>query len=296
MLARFKEMYERWRKGALPPSVADIEWRHAFVAARLDEIQREMNALLVTNRAPTTAQQNEILDVVRLLEPRRVVGYEKIRVGSPGDGGYVQIDDLAGVTHAFSFGIADNDSWDLAMAQAGVPVEQFDHSVERAPSAHPLLTFHRKMITAKASAETATLPDLVDAYAKSGAPDLILKIDIEGYEWEVFDAAGEDALGRFAQIVCELHDLSRLEHPEFRARAHRALAKLHRKFAPVHVHANNACRICNVGNLPLPDVLEVTFASRDRYSFDETSEVFPTPLDAPNSPHVADIRLGTFRF
>jgi hypothetical protein len=296
MLEGFLQFYRGFRRRTFPPSIADVEWRHDFLAARLDEIQKEMNALVVMNRAPTAAQQEEMLAILRLLEPRRVVGYEKTRVGSPGDGGYVQIDDLKGVTRAFSFGVADNDSWDLAMAQAGVPVEQFDHSIDHAPSTHPLLKFHRKMIAAKAAPGAATLGEIVAACSKSNEPDLILKIDIEGYEWEVFDGAAEADLDRFTQILCEFHDLARLDHPEFRVRAHRALSKLTALFAPVHVHANNHRRICNVGNIPVPDVLEISFASRRRYTFADSNEVFPTPLDAPNCPHIADIRLGTFRF
>jgi hypothetical protein len=151
--------------------------------------------------------------------------------------------------------------------------------------------------TTKASETTATLPDLVAALTATDAkPDLVLKIDIEGHEWEVFADCSDATFSKIAQIVCEFHDLSHLEHPEFRDRAHRALSNLTKHFAPVHVHANNYGRICNVANNPLPDVLEVSFANRNRYSFVETNETYPTPLDAPNCSNVADIRLGTFQF
>jgi FkbM family methyltransferase len=165
-----------------------------------------------------------------LLEPKKVVDYKKIRVGNEGDGGYVQIDDLEGISHALAFGVSGNDSWDLAMAKAGIPVEQFDHAIERAPSSHPLLHFHRKMISVDATAETATLSDLVVEHSKLGAPDLILKIDIEGCEWEVFDRATDAVLSRLAQVVCEFHDLSHLTAPAFRARARRVFEKLDKHF------------------------------------------------------------------
>src|SRR5258708_3889681 len=69
-------------------------------------------------------QQKEILDLIRLLEPHKASDCRKIRVGCLGDGGYVQLDDLKNVTRAFSFGIGNNDQWDLAIAKRGVPVEQ----------------------------------------------------------------------------------------------------------------------------------------------------------------------------
>ncbi|MFZ3328090.1 MAG: FkbM family methyltransferase [Methylocella sp.] len=291
----FKKIYHEWRRQSLPPSSADSHSRHEVIVRRLDQIEQA-----ITNRFPDTvswpAQQGEILAVLRLLEPKKVIDYEKIRVGSAGDGGYVQIDHLEGISRAFSFGVSDNDSWDLAMAKAGIPVEQFDHAIEKAPSDHPLLRFHRKMLSADATAQTVTLGDLAAQYSKVGAPDLIVKIDIEGCEWEVFDRATDAVLSRLAQVVCEFHDLSHLTAPAFRARARRVFEKLDKHFGPVNVHGNNCGRLSNVSKIPLPDVLEVTFASRGRYSLTETNEVFPTSLDTPNYPDSADIALGAFRF
>jgi FkbM family methyltransferase len=274
----------------------DGVWRHEFLAARLDEIHRDIKACSFSHNDFSPSLQSEILQVVRLLEPTRVLGVEKTRVGGSGDGGYVQVDDITDVVHAFSLGVFDNDNWDLAMAEAGVPVEQFDHSIERAPSTHPLLQFHRKMIGPTGSDGVATLSELVAAHTKSATPDLILKIDIEGCEWDVFDQASDATLMKFTQILCEFHDLSRLHEKAFRARAHRVFQKLAKYFAPVHVHANNCANLWNIANISVPDVLEISYASRSRYAVTETSEIFPTPLDSPNCPHIADIRLGTFRF
>jgi hypothetical protein len=295
VFSHFVKRLHHWRRRFLPPSSAEIRWRHELICARLDKIEKT-----ISNRFPETTLsprlQGEILTVLRLLEPKKIGDYVKVRVGSDGDGGYVQIDDLVGISHAFSFGIADNDDWDLAMAKAGIPVEQFDHSVENAPSSHPLLHFHHKMISTKATAETATVAELVTEHSKLSTPDLILKMDIEDGEWDVLDDVPEAILTKFAQIVCEFHNLSHLANFAFRDRARRVFEKLDRYFIPVHVHGNNCCELVNVCNIPLPDFLEVTFASRARYSFVESNETFPTALDAPNCPHLAPIVLGTFRF
>jgi hypothetical protein len=295
VINNFKRVFRGRRRQSRPPSIADIEWRHDVIVGLLDQIEGA-----ISNRFPQIASspalQSEILAILRLLEPKKVVAYEKIRVGSKSDGGYVQIDDLECISHAFSFGVSDNDSWDLTMAKTGISVEQFDHAIERAPSDHPLLRFHRKMVSADATAQSVTLGDLAAEYSKFGAPDLIVKIDIEGCEWDAFDRATDAVLSRFAQLICEFHDLSRLTDPAFRARARRVFEKLAKHFAPVHVHSNNCGRLRIISNIPLPDFLEVTFASRGRYSFTETTELFPTPLDAPNYPDSADIVLGAFRF
>jgi len=297
LINAFKKTFHVWRHRILPPSSAYFRWRLDQISARLDQNSARLDQINVRlDQISEGLDRGEILALLRLLEPRKASDYAKIRVGTNGDGGYVQLDDLKGISRAFSIGVADNDDWDLAMAKAGVPVEQFDHSIERAPSKHPLLHFHRKMISVDAAAETATLPDLVAEHSKVIAPDLILKMDIENSEWDVLDHTPEAVLAKFAQIVCEFHNLSYLTDLTFRARAQRVFGKLHRLFAVVHVHGNNCCSFVDVCNIALPDLLEVTFASRARYSFVESDETFPTPLDAPNCPNVPSMVLGTFRF
>jgi hypothetical protein len=289
-MALFKNLQEKLRR-TLPPSRAYTGRKFDQVFTRFEQFEG-----LITDASLSPKLQVEILSVLRLLEPRKAADHTKIRVGTVGDGGYVQLDDLKGISHAFSFGVSDNDDWDVTMANAGIPVEQFDHSVDRAPSTHPLLHFHRKMISISPGRDTATISDLVAEHSKLAAPDLILKMDIENGEWDVFDHAPGPVLAKFAQIVCEFHNLSHLTGSAFRTRAHRVFEKLNKYFVPIHVHGNNCSRIANICNIPVPDLLEITFASRARYRFVENDETFPTPLDAPNCPKTASIVLGMFRF
>ena len=242
-------------------------------------------------------QQEEILQLLRLLEPHKASGFRKVRIGNPaGDCGYVLLDDLKNLTRAFSFGVANDDSWDLAIAQRGIPVEQFDPGFEQAPSKHPLLHFHRKAVTAQSTEETVSLQDLVNQYSSGKRPDLLLNCDIETHEWNLFDAAPSEALGKFAQIICEFHGMSNLSNPAFFPMAKRVFTKLHEHFAVVHVHGNNFAHIANCHNIPVPHVIELTFASRKRYKFEKSRERYPTPLDVPNNPGVPDIQLGLFVF
>ena len=64
----------------------------------------------------------------------------------------------------------------------------------------------------------------------------------------------------------------------------------------IHVHGNNFMPLIAVGNVPFPEVLEVTFANRNRYDFEDSDEIFPTRLDQPNWPGGADLYLGQFKF
>ncbi|OYU72195.1 MAG: hypothetical protein CFE32_24475, partial [Alphaproteobacteria bacterium PA3] len=89
----------------------------------------------------------------------------------------------------------------------------------------------------------------------------ILKIDIEGYEWEVFDNAKDDELARFTQVVVEMHDMGRCKEDAYLLRCKRVMQKLSKHFGVYHVHANNWSPLVEVSGVWFPETLEVSFAS-----------------------------------
>jgi hypothetical protein len=241
--------------------------------------------------------QEEIKKTLRLLRPYAAKGFPKARFGGPHDGGYILLDDFHGIDTAFSFGIENNASWDLEIAERCATVYQFDHTVEAPETENPRLVFARKRICPEAGAESETLLSLVKQHDKQNVcPNLILKIDIEGDEWAVFDATPPDMLTRFSQIVGEFHYFQAFDDFNWRQIFHRVLTKLSDAYGIVHVHANNYAGFSNVCNVVFPNVLEITFANRNVYSFSETDEIFPGPLDSPNDPGRPDMHLGSFRF
>jgi len=241
--------------------------------------------------------QRHILGVMRLMRPHRVRGYGMRRFGSPNDGGYVHIDDFQGIDTAFSFGIFDNVSWDLEVADRGLTVHQFDHTVDAPVDNDPRLIFNRTRIATTTSGETESIPALLARHDKGRErPNILLKMDIENDEWPVFDALPPAAFGRFSQIVCEMHAFENFHDLGWRQRTARVLKKITDSHALVHVHANNYAGTTHRANVFLPNVLEVTFANRALYDLEPSDEVFPTALDAPCNRDVPDIYLGSFRF
>ena len=240
--------------------------------------------------------QNKIRLLLGLLQPVKIIEFGKIRVGSEADGGYVQLDDYKRLSLALSVGIGNNDDWDLATAKRGVPVRQFDHTTDRAPSNHSLLEFKSKKISGVKCSDTVTLSELVAEHPDRSHPNIILKIDIEGDEWDVFYHTDNESFSRIAQIICEFHNLHKLYDPQFYDTAFRVFKKLNAAFVVFHVHANNCGSIVNIGNVAIPQTLEISFANRNCYSFKDAHESFPTSIDRPNNPYVADIYLGNFCF
>lgn len=238
--------------------------------------------------------QRRVLEILQLLKPHQAEGFKKARFGSANDGGYILIDDFDQINSAFSFGVEQNAAWDVSIADRGVPVHQFDHTIDGPPVSRGDLFFFKKRIVAHAAPGCETIDALVDRYGRGGSASLILKIDIEHDEWPVFDATSEAALSCFAQIVGEFHGFGSMIDPQWNDRARRVFEKLSAQFAVVHVHANNYCGLNSVANTPVPEVLEITFANRSRYTLFPSDEVFPGPLDAPNDPGFPDIHLGKF--
>jgi hypothetical protein len=70
-----------------------------------------------------------------------------------------------------------------------------------------------------------------------------------------------------------------------------ALRKIHSTHAPVHLHANNYSSLAIIGNVAVPDIIEVTYVSRSRY---KTTLFEPLPgaeFDSPNSSLTPEIAL-----
>lgn len=230
-----------------------------------------------------------------LLAPMRAEGIAKIRVGAKGDGGYVMLDDLGAVAHALSFGIGDNDSWDIAMAERAILVDQFDHTIASAPTQHHNCLFHSLRIASVETEGCETLKGaLENVDAKSGRA--VLKIDVEGDEWQIFEHAAPDTLGKLSQIVCEFHSFDLMANDAYFPSMKLALEKLRDVFGVVHVHANNSVPWLQLGGVPFPSVLEVTYANLDHFSLVPSDELFPTMIDQPNYPGAPDYYLGSFRW
>ncbi len=292
---------------ALGERIDDLERSVALMASDLRHVAGGGNGQAqpdgatsgVPGREPLATRRVEarILALADLLIPQRAVGVAKCRVGPATDGGYVMLDDWAGIVGAVSIGIGNDDAWDRAVAARRLPVAQFDHTIAAPPGTGPGLAWRPLGL---GPADVNDMRCLASLIAVSGLPDsgdLVLKMDAEGAEWAALAAGAEDApLHRFRQVVIEFHWFDLVATRRWFETALRALDHLHRTHAVVHVHANNHAGGLLLGGVFFPRVLEVTFARRDSYALESETCNFPTPLDSACDPGRPDIWLGPFRF
>lgn len=243
------------------------------------------------------SMKQEMIEMLGRLRPHRAHGCAKVRLGSSHDGGYVLLDDFAGIERAIGCGVGTNADFERDLARKGIPVELFDHTIDAVPYPHPLFTFHRRPVRAATpgDGDAIDLAGFVSLHALK--PDsAVLKLDIEGDEWALLQHAPRQALLPWRQIVVELHWLDKASDAKWRACALAAMENVTRDFAVVHVHANNHSPMVSLDGLLVPMVLEISLARRRRYRLRRSDEEFPTALDTPNDNRKPDFRLGRFDF
>lgn len=241
--------------------------------------------------------QAATLELLSRLSPVSVAGFEKVRIGGEGDGGYVMLDDFEGVEAAYSLGIGDDVSWDLDIAAKGIDVHQYDHTIDALPSQHSRFRWNKIEIGPVSAGTMDSLANQIRANGHAAFSQMVLKCDIEGAEWSVFAGMDDEVLAQFRQIVLELHFVEQIRYAAIGSPAKRSIEQLTRNHRVVHVHANNHAGYSIVCGIPIPTLLELTFVRADDGKvFRPTDEVFPTPLDRPCLTGRADYRLGHFRY
>ena len=229
-----------------------------------------------------------------ILQVKDAVGRDYFRAGIRGDSGYVMVNYGLQDAPIYSLGIGWDVSWDRHLAELGGQIYQYDHTIDALPEEHP--NFHWFKLGIGSSADTGpefrTIKQLIEINGHQGRKDLVLKIDIEGYEWPVFAEMDEETLGQFSQIVGEFHNLTNIVDSKNAAKIFSALDKINAQFQLVHVHINNSGAVGNIGGVTLYDMYELTFLRRSDHTFVPSTKFFPIDLDAPCNSCSAEYIIG----
>ena len=237
----------------------------------------------VANAFPTAlTNKNQLSNLITKLQPKSV-GIELIRLGPTGDGGYLLPNDLVGIEACFSPGVCAVSDFEKDCADFGMQVFLADKSVDGPATHHNNFVFTKKYVGATTSDDFMTIDNWVSSSLTKSGSDLLLQIDIEGYEYESFLCMSDSLLNRFRIIVVEFHDLDLLWSQPFFRLASPAFEKILQNHICVHIHPNNCCGSILKYNLEIPRVMEFTFIRKDRIKKLSLTNVFPHPLDGDNA-------------
>lgn len=241
-----------------------------------------------------------VVEALALLTPYDV-DKRKERIGPASDGGYVLLPDLFGQLPMLSYGISTEYRFDIDMSERGHEVFMFDHTIDGidVPAGNQRMHWFKEGVGG--ARDLAQPVDTIENHLSANIPvggDAILKMDVEGCEYDAFDALSDQSLLRFQQIVFEIHNLHKLDDDGFRAKFVRMLSRLTAHYTLFHVHANNwdgGNTYTFISGVPVSSLLELSFVRSDLVERRPSRTLYPTPLDYP-CVHPHDKKLWFFPF
>lgn len=206
-----------------------------------------------------------------------------VRFGPNGDGGYLVPNDFEGIEACFSPGVRFVSGFEKRCAELGMKVFLADKSVEDAAEDDDLFDFQKKFVGATADSDFMTIDDWVSSSDVSPSSDLILQMDIEGYEYETLLSISDSLMERFRVIIIEFHSLDQFWNKPFFDLASHAFNKILKTHSCVHNHPNNCCGSVHKKGIQIPRVSEFTFLRNDRIENSCFAKEYPHPLDYDNT-------------
>jgi hypothetical protein len=243
-------------------------------------------------RAAVIEQRRALFEI---LQPVAISNCQLERFGESNDGGYLMCNNLLGaVQSGYSYGISGYDKWGCDIStRFNVPVHQYDCFETTQPACSTGNTvFHAECVGGTGKTADGRLFDTIESqFAKNGdrSKRIVLKIDVEGAEWDSFLAVPDRVLQQIDQIAVEFHWLQDEKSRWIQDDKYlRVVQRLKQFFEVAHIHFNNAS--C-VGDLaPFPSwAYEVLFVSKRLAVVDPSRKAGGLHLlDAPNDPSALD--------
>jgi len=214
----------------------------------------------------------EVIDINKLnlikkeLKVYRTFGEKYKRFGSENDGGYVMVDDISNEDFVISCGIGDDVTWsseNIEFEREILDVCKEIHMYECAIDGVANLPKNTKFFRGYVGEEIL----LEDMFKKSEKQkDYILKIDIEGAEWDFFDKAKSNHIKKFRQMSVEFHDIPDMIKNDFK-KIYSVLGKINKTHRLMFINTNNWGEVEVIDKKLIPSVIEVLFLRKNDYNF-----------------------------
>jgi len=246
--------------------------------------------ILVQHRAEQRRLRESILAE---LQPVALKNCTFHRFGSANDGGYLMCENLVEpIDVAYSYGIGSNADWDCEVSRRyHITVNQYDCFDPARPTCDGgTFVFHNECIGNRTEQRGSRFFDTLENQIRKNGDTgqrLIIKMDIEGAEWDALLATSDELLATIPQIAMEMHSYNDPKILE-------VLRKLKRNFYLVNLHFNNWS--CTSKAAPLTAWAYQTHWVNKRMGVIDPTAPVPapmSPLNAPDSPTWPDCQLST---
>ena len=149
----------------------------------------------------------------------------------------------------------------------------YDHIINKLPFENPKFHWKKIGLTGRITnrSNMKTLSELILANGLSKEKNMILKMDIESYEWNVFQYLPFKNLRQFKYIVGEFH-FSNSRKIQYYYNILKKLLETHQIF---HIHCNNCGRIIKLNGYTICNLLEISFILKEGYKFADDENIYP---------------------
>jgi hypothetical protein len=203
--------------------------------------------------------------------------------------------DFKKTEYLISGGIENNNSFEVTLAKSGVKGIQVDNSITTPPVIHKNLTFLKGTL-GLGEEESFSINRYMN---ERNFSNVVLKLDIEGAEYEVINGISLDNLKKIHCLIVEFHNLDSICTDTFWNQIQSLLIKLKRvELYPCFVSANNVTSGEILGGTLIPRNIEVTFTRKSnlkrRFSFSDLKQV--RSLRTINNPNLSSINIDHLIF
>jgi hypothetical protein len=228
----------------------------------------------------------------------------KVRYGPREDAGYVVIDGVfSSSMPLITFGVGDNIDFEIEVG------EKHKSSVicyDQEPQGHfcrqypvfcssPIGSEHKLTEQVTYKKLHASKENISQILPKEG--EYVLKMDIEGAEWDVIRNIPEEAMPRMVMLVVEYHLGQKYRETGSIDELEDVFVKLNKSHKLVHVHGNNY-EPFYINGTRLPSVLECCYVSKLSNLAKDTVDTGDYPIigiDAPNNRYAVDLPLDWWK-
>ncbi|MCA1561720.1 MAG: hypothetical protein LC753_14355 [Acidobacteria bacterium] len=225
------------------------------------------------------------------IQPVKLANCELERFGEKHDGGYLLCGNLlGGVKSAYSYGISGYDQWGCDVStRLRIRVHEYDcFDLTRPVCKTGKAVFHAECIGNSRRVEHGRPFDTLENQVRKNrdaGKRLVVKMDVEGAEWESVLGASDALLNRIDQMAVEFHGFD-----EWRFIV--AISRLKGFFYIASLHWNNYA--CDGGTAPfLSWAYELLLVNKRIGVLDPVQQVVPNLLTRPNDPERPDCQVAT---
>ena len=226
------------------------------------------------------------------LQPVRLTNCQLKRFGEPHDGGYLLCANLLkGVQSGYSYGISGYDGWGCEISRTlKVQVHEYDcFNLQEPVCKRGKTTFHGQCVAGEPSTDSAgrlfETPEHQLAKNGDAGRQVVMKIDVEGAEWDTFVKTPDSVLERIDQLAVEFHGSDKPHSLD-------VVRKLKRLFYIANLHFNNYS--CTTRMPPFPAWAYEVLLVNKRLGVPDPTSTRPVShaANAPNNPDLDDCQAS----